>query len=148
MSAASHPATSSIFVTRRRVIQAGIALLGAAWAGVFIQSRLFPEAGSQVAQPVQIPLADLPVGGVKRIAYGSTPVLVRRTAEGLRANSLICTHLGCTVDWEEGTQQFHCPCHDGRFDQFGEVLSGPPAVALEQVPVQVQGDKVIVGETA
>ena len=60
---------------------------------------------------------------------------------------MICTHLGCLVEWEEATQQFHCPCHDGRFDQFGEVLSGPPPVPLEQIPVQVQGDKVIVGET-
>ena len=59
-----------------------MALVGAAWAGVFIQSRLFPEAGSQVAQPVQLSLAELPVGSVNRITYGSTPVLVHAHVRG------------------------------------------------------------------
>ncbi|MCX6030927.1 MAG: Rieske (2Fe-2S) protein [Chloroflexi bacterium] len=139
---------TSPFTTRRRFIQAGIGLVGAAWAGVFVQSRIFPEATAEGVKPVEVPLAELPVGGTKAITYGATPVLVLRTAEGLRAFALICTHLGCIVQWQEGKKEFFCPCHQGIFDQFGEVISGPPPVPLEQVAVKVEGEKVIVGEAA
>jgi cytochrome b6-f complex iron-sulfur subunit len=136
----------SPFATRRRFIQAGIGLVGAAWAGTLIQSRLFPEATAAGAKPVEIPLAELPLGGVKLISYGATPVTVMRTAEGVRAFSMVCTHLGCIVRWEDDKQEFYCPCHDGRFDQFGEVLAGPPPVPLEQIAARLEGEKVVVGE--
>ena len=30
-----------------------------------------------------------------------------------------CTHLGCSVPWVEGEEQFHCPCHGSLFDRHG-----------------------------
>jgi cytochrome b6-f complex iron-sulfur subunit len=138
----------SRFASRRQFIQLGIGVVGAAWAGTAVQSRLFPAASSAEAKPVEFPLSELPVGGVRSLNYGSTPVLVVRTPESIRAFSLICTHLGCTVQWEDGPKEFYCPCHDGRFDQFGEVLAGPPPLPLEQIAVALDGDRVIVGEQA
>ena len=121
--------------------------MGAAWLGTLVQAKIFPGPSSvQEATPVEFPLADLPVGGVKGLIYGGSPVLVLRTPESIRAFSLICTHLGCIVEWQTDRQEFYCPCHDGRFDEFGEVLAGPPPVPLEQIPVRQEGDKVIVGE--
>lgn len=121
--------------------------MGAAWLGTWLQSSLFPsENTSQEAQPVTFPLADLPVGGTKAINYGGVSVLVLRTAEGLRAFSLTCTHLGCTVQWQAAKKEFYCPCHDGRFDEFGDVLAGPPPIPLEQIPVRVEGETITVGE--
>ena len=43
-------------------------------------------------------------------------------------------------------KEFYCPCHDGRYDEFGDVLAGPPPIPLEQFPVRIEGDTVIVGE--
>lgn len=121
--------------------------MGAAWLGTLLQWRLFPSASAaQEAQPVSFPLADLPVGGTKAITYGGVPTLVMRTPESLRAFSLICTHLGCTVEWQANKKEFYCPCHDGRFDEFGDVLAGPPPIPLEQIPVRVEGETVTVGE--
>ncbi|MEW6242570.1 MAG: ubiquinol-cytochrome c reductase iron-sulfur subunit [Chloroflexota bacterium] len=138
---------SSVFVTRRQFIQLGLATMGAAWLGTLLQWRLFPSASAaQEAQPVSFPLADLPVGGTKAITYGGVPTLVMRTPESLRAFSLICTHLGCTVEWQANKKEFYCPCHDGRFDEFGDVLAGPPPIPLEQIPVRVEGETVTVGE--
>jgi cytochrome b6-f complex iron-sulfur subunit len=140
----SHP---SVFQSRRRFIQLGAAALGAAWAGTLVQSKLFPvQSSAQEATPVEFPLSELPVGGSKSITYGGSPVLVLRTPESIKAFSLICTHLGCVVEWQDVNMEFYCPCHDGRFDQFGEVIAGPPPIPLEQFPVQVEDDKVIVGE--
>ena len=143
------PSKPSGYLSRRQFIQFGMAALGATWAGTWMQTRLFPaEASSQEAQPVTIPLTELPVGGSKAITYGSTPVLVLRTPESIKAFSLVCTHLGCTVPWQANKQEFYCPCHDGRFAQFGEVLGGPPPIPLEEFPVRVEGDQVIVGEAS
>lgn len=121
--------------------------MGAAWLGTLLQLRLFPStSAAQEAQPVSFPLADLPVGGTKACTYGGVPAIVLRTPESLRAFSLICTHLGCTVKWQADKKEFYCPCHDGRFDEFGDVLAGPPPIPLEQIPVRVDGDTVTVGE--
>lgn len=137
----------SVFVTRRQFIQMGALAIGAAWVGTWVQSRLFPpETTTQEAKPVSFPLSELPVGATKAIAYAGQPVIVLRTPESIRAFSLICTHLGCTVEWQPGEESFYCPCHDGRFDQFGEVTGGPPPVPLEQIPTTVEEEKVIVGE--
>lgn len=137
----------SVFETRREFIQLGLAAVGVAWAGTFVQSKLFPaESSVQEAQPVEIPLSELPVGGYKQIVYGGNPTIVLRTNESIKAFSLICTHLGCIVEWQANQLEFYCPCHDGRFDQFGEVLAGPPPVPLEQFSTRVEADKVIVGD--
>lgn len=137
----------SALVSRRQFIQLGITAVGAAWAGVLVQSKLYPAgATAQEAVPVTFPLSELPVGGTKKIVYGGVETLVLRTAESIKAFSLICTHLGCLVEWQPGDQQFYCPCHDGRFDQFGEVLGGPPPIPLEEFPVRVEEDTVVVGE--
>ena len=145
------PSTSkpkpSVFTARRQFIQLGFVTLGAAWLGTWLQTLLFPSGNtSQAAKPVSFPLNDLPVGETKTILYGGLPAMVLRTPEGLRAYSLICTHLGCTVQWQADKKQFYCPCHDGRYDAFGDVIAGPPPLSLEQIPVQVDGATVTVGE--
>jgi cytochrome b6-f complex iron-sulfur subunit len=137
----------SAFVSRRQFIQLGLFSVAAAWLGTWLQTRLFPSANtSQEAVPVSFPLSELPVGGTKNLTYGGVSTLVLRTPESLRAFSLVCTHLGCIVEWEKDNNEFYCPCHDGRYDEFGDVLAGPPPIPLEQFPVQVDGDTVTVGE--
>lgn len=141
------PSKPSAFTARRQFIQVGLAAVGAAWAGVLVQSWLFPaQSVTADVKPVQFPLSELPVGSIKKISYAGNPALVLRTPESLKAFSLICTHLGCTIEWQEGEKVFYCPCHDGRFDQFGEVISGPPPLPLEAYPVKIVGDTVVVGE--
>jgi cytochrome b6-f complex iron-sulfur subunit len=145
---ASDSPRPSVFTSRRQFIMLGIATVGAAWAGTLIQSRLFPQPSTQEAKPVEFSLSELPVGGVKIITYAGTQAIVIRTSVGIRALSLVCTHMGCIVQWQANEKEFYCPCHSGRFDQFGDVLAGPPVVPLEQYPVTVDGDRVIVGESA
>jgi Rieske Fe-S protein len=137
----------SSFLSRRQFIHFGLAAVGTAWVGTLVQSRLFPsEQTDSEAVPVTIPLADLPVGGNKQITYGGLPVMVLRTKESIKAFSMICTHLSCTVQWRGDKKEFYCPCHDGYFDQFGEVIAGPPPVPLEQFPVNVVDEQVVIGE--
>lgn len=140
-------AKPSVFVSRRQFIVVGFLGIAAAWAGTLLQSILFPKAAPPSSKPVEIALNDLPVGAAQTITFAGAPARLTRNEDGILALSLICTHLGCTVQWEQATQQYHCPCHDGRFDEFGDVISGPPPLPLERLPVRLTGDQVVVGET-
>jgi ubiquinol-cytochrome c reductase iron-sulfur subunit len=57
-----------------------------------------------------------------------------------------CTHLGCTPNIiDESTRPVNivCPCHGGRFDTLGRVLSGPPPLNLYLLPYRfTAADKI------
>lgn len=55
------------------------------------------------------------------------PVIVsRKLEEDLVVFNTSCTHLGCTVHWDEAKDMFLCACHGGTFDARGNVTAGPP----------------------
>jgi Rieske Fe-S protein len=98
-------------------------------------------------QPAEVSLADVPVDGLFLTHYAEKPVLVRRSADDeIEAISLVCTHLGCTVEWQPDEQQFYCPCHEGKFDAEGRAVAGPPKVPLQRLKVERQGDTILIGE--
>ncbi len=45
--------------------------------------------------------------------------------------SLVCTHLGCTLKWNEKLKVFECPCHRSIFDINGKVLKSPAEKDLQ-----------------
>jgi cytochrome b6-f complex iron-sulfur subunit len=53
-----------------------------------------------------------------------------------------CTHLGCTVAWKAGQNQFVCPCHGSRYDNQGRVVHGPARHNLGLLTVVVKQDQV------
>lgn len=38
-----------------------------------------------------------------------------------------CTHLGCTVPFNKGEEQFHCPCHGSLYEKTTALVIGGPA---------------------
>lgn len=90
-------------------------------------------------------VGELAPNSAKLIRFGSSPALLINTSEGeLRAFSAICTHLTCTVTYEGDTETLYCPCHNGRFDLSGNVLSGPPPRPLDAFEVEVSGGDIFV----
>lgn len=95
-----------------------------------------------------VPLARLPIGGRVQIMVGDEPVEVRRLESGVEARSMLCTHFGCSVAWNEAAGLYLCPCHEGRFDAQGRVVSGAPTKPLRTLAARVIGEEVRVDAEA
>ena len=79
------------------------------------------------------------------VKFGSRPVLLIRVSETeWRAFSAMCTHLNCTVQYQETSHQIWCACHNGFYDLNGRVVSGPPPRPLDEYTVHVRGEDVVV----
>jgi len=93
-----------------------------------------PGAGLVVAGPV----AEFTPSSVRAFPAGKF-YLVRLSDGGFLALSSRCTHLGCTVPWNEKQRTYPCPCHASTFDERGDVLSPPATRALDLFPVVIEG---------
>ena len=94
-------------------------------------------------------IQDLKPNSGKIVKFGSRPVLLVRLNETeWRAFSAVCTHLNCTVQYQEQRRQIWCACHNGFYDLNGNVVSGPPPKALEEYVARVRGDEVVVSRRA
>ena len=76
--------------------------------------------------------ADVAPGQGAVVRAEGRAVALYRDEEG-RAHpvSATCTHLGCTVSWNEAEKSWDCPCHGSRFDTRGKVIQGPAVDDLE-----------------
>lgn len=70
--------------------------------------------------------------------------LVRLKDGGFIAMSLKCTHLGCSVIWDENDKRFNCPCHSSSFDIYGNVIDPPAPRALDMYPVIIEDGRLLV----
>lgn len=126
----------------------GLMAMGAGLAlsyGLFaVQGLLFllpPRLGPRTRRIFAGQIDQFEVGALKPVLdLQGNEVLIRRDAQGLRAFSSTCPHLGCKVHWEGDRQRFFCPCHNGVFDENGVATAGPPAAAgqsLTRLPLAV-----------
>jgi 3-phenylpropionate/trans-cinnamate dioxygenase ferredoxin reductase subunit len=76
-------------------------------------------------------------GAVVDVA-GKKLAVYRDESGMVRALSPKCSHMGCTVDWNDADRTWDCPCHGSRYGLDGEVLRGPAAKPLV---MQVLGRK-------
>lgn len=101
----------------------------------YLQPRLAEgEFGSLITAGA---VDDFPPNSVTHITNGRF-YLVRVPEGGFLAVYQRCTHLGCTVPWDQSAGQFICPCHNSRFDQAGSVQNPPAPRALDLFPVLVE----------
>lgn len=79
------------------------------------------------------PATDFPTGS--RTLLMHIPAVLIHNDEGWLAMSLVCTHLGCTVEAKD--KGFECPCHGSKYDAQGYVSRGPSTKSLRRLRVEV-----------
>lgn len=62
---------------------------------------------------------------------GDTVMVIRSSDTQVLAVSAICTHAGCSMDFDAAQHQLTCPCHGSVFDEAGDVLVGPATRPLQ-----------------
>jgi len=107
-----------------------------------------PTTPAPTAPPTTVPgtaigrAADVPVGGSAQFhdpATGATSIVVQPRAGVFEACSAICTHQGCTVEYNGSA--LHCPCHGAEFDPAtGAVLQGPASQPLATITIRSASD--------
>ena len=92
-------------------------------------------------------ISDLNVGSALQIKLesGEPGILVRTATDAVCAFSAVCTHEGCTVDYDTASKELICPCHGARFDplQNGKAVAGPTRTPLAELPVKISGEYII-----
>jgi Rieske Fe-S protein len=93
--------------------------------------------------------SDLKPNTGKIVKFGARPVLLVRIGDSeFKAFSAICTHLNCTVQFNEEKRQIWCACHNGYYDLNGHVVSGPPPKPLDEYSVHLRAEEVIISRNA
>lgn len=148
--AAGSPESTS----RRHLIEAGVCMGAAAYAGAIgypvyrylvTPARRAKAAGA--VTEVSIPLADLPqVGEAMMFRFGVRPtLLIHKSADEYVVLDAVCTHLGCTVQFQPEQDRIYCACHSGVYDpDTGANRAGPPPSPLKRYQVEVQDEAILV----
>lgn len=137
-------------MNRRRFVNLflGGSLLGALASLLYpvIRYLIPPRQAEALAKRVAAAkVGEIAPNSAKLFRFGSSPAILINTTDGqLRAFSAVCTHLTCTVSYEADTGTLYCPCHNGRFDLSGNVISGPPPRPLDAYEVEVTGGDIYV----
>lgn len=81
-------------------------------------------------------LSELSAGEAKVVKLeGETLALYKDEHHNLHAVNPACTHINCTVAWNDAEQTWDCPCHGSRFTMDGEMVTAPARKDLEQIPL-------------
>jgi Rieske Fe-S protein len=103
---------------------------------------------------VTLPLTSFPqlglVGGAatgQPGGFADTILVARVDQTTVAALSAVCTHLGCTVDYDAVNQQLDCPCHASVFALDGSVLTPPATQPLKSYQTTLLADAILINVT-
>lgn len=137
--------TSQMPESRRNFLKrvwTGLGVLAVVEFAAVIFGFLFSGNGNK---NVYIPKQMVEAGSVNSFKPNSvTPFrggrfyLTRLEDGGFIAISLRCTHLGCSIEWEDEKKRFICPCHSSAFAMNGDVENPPAPKALDYYPIIIE----------
>jgi cytochrome b6-f complex iron-sulfur subunit len=133
--------------TTRRFFLAAAGAAGVAYAAALAypiyRYLASPEEMALSATAVtEVTLKDaqkLPLGSVLMFKFGTAPAMLIHHEDGRWVSmTAVCTHLGCTVQYEPLADRIHCACHGGVYNAYtGANVSGPPPKPLKLFKVAV-----------
>lgn len=148
---------------RREFLQwVGVGLLASSLPSALVACR--PQSTDSTANPstdptiAETPRSDgfIPVATVAQLDeagfvedkkfVGGSVIVIRdpNNENALIALDSLCTHQGCSVDWQKDSSTFVCPCHDSQFATDGSVTKKPATKPLKTFAAKIDGDLVLV----
>ena len=107
------------------------------WSALYDPQRpLPPKAFNRGgdSQSIVDAIAEIAAGAGGVIERGEKKIAVWKEEDGTpHALSAACTHMGCTVTWNNADRTWDCPCHGSMFTCDGEVIHGPATDPLKPV---------------
>ena len=133
------------------VLSVGWIAFAAATGGFFtvLIRFLFPNVLFEPPQSFKIGFPeDFDPGKVDLRFKKKYNVWIVRDDEKITALSTVCTHLGCTPNWQETERKFKCPCHGSGFRATGINFEGPAPRPLERFKITLSNDgQIMVDKT-
>lgn len=104
-------------------------------AGLVSLGKYLSPGVRQKKTLLSVAKGELPLQGA--LVYQEARVALMREGDAVYALSLVCSHLGCTVNVTP--TELVCPCHGSSFDRQGRVLKGPADRQLLRYQVVERG---------
>jgi cytochrome b6-f complex iron-sulfur subunit len=131
------------------------ALCGATACGVdsLVGKEQLAQLPAVVAGRISIPLAEFPVlrevgGGLVGQAPGMNgePLAIARESDTrFVAMRALCTHMTCTLRYNQLNVTLDCPCHGSSFEIDGRVITGPAVRPLTMLATEFDGQTETLG---
>lgn len=141
-------------LTRRVFIRTSLAVAGASYAAALgyplyqylDTAAKKAEAEDAVKEVVLNDVDKLPTPSALTFKFGGRPALLIHHTDGAwTALCTVCTHLGCTVQFDPQKENIFCACHGGVYNATtGANISGPPPKPLTLFHVVVAQGKAVV----
>ncbi len=137
---------SKVSLDRRSFIRIStLAVIAVASAGL---GKIFPKSVAELPSGSKNIIKDsaLKIGDNHNfVSKAGTPAVLFKTKTGVFAYSAVCTHEGCTVQYNSASKHLQCGCHGAVFDPANDakVLSGPTNTPLAKIKVATEGAWII-----
>ena len=141
-------------ITRRIFVKTGLTAAGACYAAVLgypvfqylAAAARKAETESAVKEVILNDVDNLPAPSALRCKFAGHPaLLIHHADQSWTALSAVCTHLGCTVQYDGPSDRIACACHGGVYNPHtGGNVSGPPPKPLTLFHVAVAQGKAVV----
>ena len=127
----------------------GIGAVVAAGALYPVVKYIIPPAEKEVKEKDEIVVgkeSEVPPDSGKIFQFNKDKVIVVNNGGKLSAVSAVCTHLGCLVQCKADEDLIYCACHSARYEDNGQIISGPQPLPLAPYNVRVDGDDLVISK--
>lgn len=141
-------------MSRRSFAKLGMGAVGLCYVGalaypVYRYLATPARRAGEMAKVTEVSFAEaeLPAAGaVLMFRFGVRPAMLIHHLDGSFACfDAVCTHLGCTVQYQPEQGRIFCACHGGVYDpKTGGNVAGPPPKPLKPYSVEIGNGKVTI----
>lgn len=124
--------------TRNAALGASAVVL--AQLGLTFGMLMWPNKTGAFGGDITVGADNIPESGGDPFRMQEGQFYVVRNDDGIQALWWKCVHLGCTVPYNAGEGDFHCPCHGSIFNKDGARIGGPATRRMDRMPIAVNGD--------